>query len=181
MRIKPELKGALLALLGVVLLLAGLWIFTGLRLGIWTYHEYDRYVWLTANLEVAHKLWLGDINAGNNVEELIKVWRPHEINRFGRWIELRWFPGGPSHDAISLIGIWVLARDGVLVSASFYADDGLDQRSFFNTLTPVATTEYQAALKEYVDGLRAEHEKSVSSVNVTNLNQPFRSETNQSR
>jgi hypothetical protein len=159
-RLKPELKGALLALLGVALLLVALWIYTGVRLRIWTYHEYGRYVWLTANLPVARALWHDEMKAGEDVEQLITMWRPHMTNRFDRWVELRWFPGGPSKDTISFIGVWVLAKDGVLVTASSYSDDGVLDRTFFNTLTTNDTAEYRTAFEAYVDRIQTERHKS---------------------
>src|SRR6185437_3322648 len=166
MRLKPELKGALLTLFGITLVLVGLWIFAGLRLGIWTPIEYDRYLWLTANLGVADRLWHGDIKAGDDAEKLINEWRPHMITRFGPWIEMRWFPGGYSPDSISFIGICVISKDGRLVLASSYTDDGVDNRIFFNTLTPAAQTEYQAALKTYVQKEMADREKYQSSASA---------------
>ena len=177
-RLKPELKGALLALLGVALVLAGLWIFIGVRLRIWTYPEYGRYVWLTANLPVAHALWHHEIKAGEDVEQLITMWRPHMTSRFGDWVELRWFPGGPSKDSISFIGVWVLAKDGVLVAASSYSDDGLLNKVFFDTRTPSETADYRLALEAYVNGLRDERQKSAQPDGATNGGQPVRSETN---
>jgi hypothetical protein len=151
MRLKPELKGALLMLLGLALALAGAWVYTGIRLGIWRYYEYERYNWLTANLPVARELWHGNIKAGDNVEELTSRWRPHRVRRFGSWVRMDWYPGG----TISLIGIAVFARDGVLVEADSYSDDLVCARAFFNTLTPQAKTEYRAAFEAYVGELKA--------------------------
>ncbi len=175
MRIKPELKGALLTLLGIALILFGVWIFIGLRIGIWTPIQYDRYIWLTENLPVADLLWHGEIKAGDDAEILVKDWRPHEITRFGPWIEMYWFPGGPDTNGISFIGMYVLAKNGKLVLASSYTDDGVDERIFFNTLTPADEAEERAALKAYVEKLQAEREKS----SKTNVSQQFLSETNQ--
>ena len=175
MRLKPELKGALLTLLCIALILVGIWIFIGVRIGIWSPIEYERYVELTVNLPVAHLLWHKEIKAGDDVEKLIKDWRPHMITRFGRWIELIWYPGGPQKDVIPLVGISVIAKDGILVSASSYADDGVDERIFFDTLTPADKTEERAALTAYVDKIRAEREKA----SATNSSQQILSETNQ--
>ena len=179
MRLKPELKGALLALLGVALVLVGIWVVAGIRLGVWSYAEHRRYSWLTANLPVAHRLWNGGIRAGDDVEELITTWRPHMTSRFGRWIELRWFPGGPSQDLISFIGVRVVARDGVLVSADYYSDDGVADRAFFNTLTPGAETEYSAAFTAYVNGLQAAREQKAQPHAPANRSQPTLPATDQ--
>ena len=175
MRLKPELKGALLTLLGIALILVGVWIFIGVRYRIWTPIGYGRFVELTVNLPVAHFLWEKEIKAGDDAEQLIKDWRPHMITRYGPWIEMRWFPGGPSPDTISFVGIYVLAKNGKLVLASSYADDGVDERIFFDTLTPADKTEERAALIAYVDKIRAEREKN----SETNVSQQFLSETNQ--
>jgi hypothetical protein len=177
-RLKPELKGALLALLGVALVLVGVWAFVGIRLRIWTYREYERYVWLTANLPVAHLLWRGEMKAGDDVEELIKVWRPHVATKFDPWVELRWFPGGPSQDTISLIGIYVIAKNGRLVLASSYPDDGVLDRMFFNSLSPEEASVFRAALKAHVDKLRGERQDSAQPNGAANGSQPSRSDTN---
>ena len=178
MRIKPELKGALFALAGVALVHIGVWTFIGLRLRLWSYNEYERYVWLTANLPVARLLWHGEMKTGDDVWEVIKVWRPHMISRFDRWVELSWFPGGPSADGISLIGIRVIAKDGRLVSASSYSDDGLLYREFFDVLTPQEKSEYQAAMKAYVDTLRAERQNAAQQDGAANGSQPVSADTN---
>jgi hypothetical protein len=175
MRIKPELKGALLTLLGITLILVVVWIFIGCRIGIWTPIQYDRYIWLTENLQIATRLWHGETKAGDDAEKLIKDWRPHMISRFGPWIEMRWFPGGKDTNYISFIGIYALAKNGNLVLASSYADDGVDERIFFNTLTPADEAEERVEFKSYVDKMVAEREKA----NATNVSQQFLSETNQ--
>jgi len=175
MRLKPELKGALITLFGIALVLVGVWIFIGLRIGIWTPIQYERYVWLTENLPVADLLWHGEIKAGDDAERLVKDWRPHEITRFDSWVEMYWFPGGPDTNGFSFIGIYVLAQKGKLVLASSYTDDGVDGKIFFNTLTPADQAEEQAALKAYGEKLQAEREKR----SVINANPQFLSETNQ--
>jgi|GEM_PF-3155623 len=154
MRLKPKLRGALLALLGVTLVLVGICICTGVRLGIWRYCQYQRYNWLTANLPIARELWHGNIKSGEDVEKLISQWHPHVTSRFGRWVRLDWYPG-PSRDFISLIGICVIAKDGVLVQACSYSDDLVCAKTFFDVLTPQDQTRYRAALNAYTDGLRA--------------------------
>jgi hypothetical protein len=170
MRLKPELKGAMLALLGVVLVFIGIWVFIGLRFGLWTTVEYDRYLFLTEHLKVAHDLWHREIKAGDDVEELIKNYRPHEIERFDGWAELRWFPDGPSKDTFSFVGMYVLAKDGRLVFGSSYTDDGIDDRIFFYTLTPATDAEYHAAMKSYILKREAEKKKATQQIS-TNQNQ----------
>ena len=86
-----------------------------------------------------------------------------------------WFPGGPDTNRISFIGIFVLAKNDRLVLASSYTDDRVDNRIFFNTLTPLDKAEYRAALKAYVAKLQAEREKTGTAT----VNQQFHSETNQ--
>ena len=167
MRLKPELKGALLTLLGIALILGGVWIFIGVRIGIWTPIQYERYNYLTQNLPVAYLLWHGEIKEGDDAEKLVNNWRPHMITRYGPWIEMRWFPGGRDTNYISFIGMYVLAKDGKLAVASSYTDDGVDQKIFFDTLTPADKIAERTALVAYLDKLRAEHEKSI----VTNTNQ----------
>jgi hypothetical protein len=177
MRLKPELKGALLTLFCIALILVGVWIFIGLRRGIWTPIQYERYVWLTENLPVADLLWHGKIKAGDDTEQLIKDRPPHDMTRFGRWIQMYWYPGGPYTNGFSFVGMYALSKDGKLVLASSYSDDGLDERIFFDSLTLANKNEEQAALKTYADKIQSEREE----VATTNLNQGFLSETNQNR
>jgi hypothetical protein len=162
----------------VALVLVGIWVFIGLRMHIWTYGEYGRYIWLTANLPVAHALWHHEIKPTEDVENLIKVWQPHMISRFDHWVELRWYPHGPSEDTLSLIGIFVLAKDGRLVLATSYSDDGVLDRVFFDTLTPQERLDYRAALEAHVDKLRSERQNSAQQDGAANGSQPICSETN---
>jgi len=158
--------------------LLGLWLFIGIRFHFWTYRAYDRYVWLAANLPVARSLWHGEIKAGDDVEELIKIWRPHMITRCDRWVELRWFPGGPSQDTISFIGICVVAKDGKLASATSYADDGVLVQVFFSTLTSDETSELRTSLKAHANQWRAESQRQPQQIDPTNASHSMNSETN---
>src|ERR1700722_13408460 len=95
LRSRPKLKGALLTLLIIALLLVGTWVWIGIRIGIWTYPEYDRHVWLVENIPVASEFWGGSIKAGDSVEELIQEWPPSMTERFGPWVSLSRVPGDP--------------------------------------------------------------------------------------
>jgi hypothetical protein len=112
-------KKNLLALLLIALIVAGLWVYTGVRFGLWRPLEYEQYIALPSSLPVAHALWHRQIHAGDHIEQIIKQWQPHQIDRFGPWVQLYWFPGGPSKEFISFIGINAVAKDGVLVHAFF--------------------------------------------------------------
>jgi hypothetical protein len=164
MRIRPELKGALLTLIFIALVLLGVWIHNGLRLGVWTYNQFDRYLWLTENMGVARELWHGNIKAGDDAEQFVKIWHPDSVTHFNHWIRMDWYPGGIRKDAISLIGITVVAHDEVLVQATSWSDDGLDGRVFFNTLSSETQSEFRKAFEEYVKAL-VEKRKSVNSTN----------------
>jgi hypothetical protein len=177
MRLKPELKGALLTLLGIALIFGGIWIFIGLRIGIWTPIQYERYNYLTQNLPVAYLLWHKEIQTGDDAEKLIANWRPHMMIKYGPWTEMRWFPGGANTNYISFIGMCVIAKNDKLVLASSYTDDGVDERIFFNTLTPAEEAERRADLESYVQKIQAEREKP----KTTNASEPFLPETNQTR
>jgi len=157
LRLRPELKGALLMLMGLVLLLFCVWIWIGIRIGIWTYPQYDRHVWLVETVPVAQALWDHRINAGDNAYALIHEWRPDQIDRFGRWIEMRWFPGGACDDCIPFIGVSVIAKDGFLLSAAAYSDDRLNNRIFFNTGTTNDEADLIAAREAYFGRLEAEN------------------------
>ena len=160
MRLKPELKGALLTLFGIALILVGVWIFMGLRIGIWTLIQYERYNYLTKNLPVAYLLWHGEIKAGDDAEKLVADRRPHMLARYGPWIEMRWYPGGPNTNCISFIGMYVLAKNGKLILAGSYSDDGVDEKTFFDTLTSADKAEERTALIAYLDNITAERERA---------------------
>jgi hypothetical protein len=162
MRIRPEFIGAALALLAVLLLLAGVWAGIGLRLGIWSYHEYDTYLWVTRGTHVGHNLWWGEIKAGDNVETIIQGCQPNHVSRFGRWVDLDWTPGGPLTNCISLEGVCVIAKDGTLVDASYYSDYGTDNRAFFNRMTSADQADFYAAREEFVKDLKGKRANSPS-------------------
>ena len=140
----------MLTVVGLVLLLFCLWVWIGVRIGIWTYPQYQRHIWLVETVPVAQALWSHQINAGDNAYALIHEWNPDQIIRFGRWIEMRWFPGGPADDGISFIGVYVMGKDSALVAASAYSDDGLNSRRFFDTLTTNDESEFRSDDEEYV-------------------------------
>ena len=154
MRIRPELKGAIVALLVVLLLVAGVWVRIGLRLRIWSYHDYDTYLWVTRGTAVGQSLWWGEIKAGDEVEKIIPYYSPHHTARFGRWVRLDWIPGGPLTNAISLCGVCVIAKDGFLVEAVYYSDYGPDNRTFFNRMTTLDQADFRAAEDAFVNDLK---------------------------
>jgi hypothetical protein len=154
MRIRPELKGAALALLAVLLVLTGVWVGVGLRLRIWSYHDYDTYLWVTRGTRVGHGLWWNDIKAGEDVEKIIHDYVPHRVIRFGRWVRLDWTPGGPLTNMISFEGVCVIAKDGVLVQAVYYSDYGPDNRFFFNQLTAAERADFYEAEGAFVQDLK---------------------------
>lgn len=78
---------------------------------------------------------------------------------------MTWYPGGPLPDTIPLVGISVVAKDGVLVSAHSYADDGLAERTFFDILTPADEARLRADLTVYVEQLEADRIKQSPSAN----------------
>jgi hypothetical protein len=80
---KPELKGSLSTLFTIALVILCIWIWIGIRIGIWTFPQYDRHVWLVSNIPVAHLLWTREIQAGQNADNLIKEWCPDRTAQFG--------------------------------------------------------------------------------------------------
>lgn len=163
-RLKSVLKRVLVSLLAIVFILAGIWIWIGIRIGIWTYPQYDRHIWLVENIPVARAFWRGDIKVGDNVDELIKQWPPSGSNRFDPWVILRWEPGDPN-TGISFIGISAVAKNGVLVCASAYSDDRLNDRIFFNTMTTNDGAEFYRANRVYSEKLEAQWEKAAQRTN----------------
>lgn len=159
-RLKPKLKGAVLAFLGIVLLLFCLWIWIGIRIGIWTYPQYQRHIWLVENIPIAHALWSHQIKAGDSAAELSRDWRPNFVTEFGPWRDMQWYPSGST---FSYVGIDVIARNGHLVSASAFSDDGLNDRTFFDTETTNDKTAFRAAEEAYVQRLDAENDAKYRS------------------
>lgn len=135
LRLKPKLKHVLLSLFGLLFLLFFIWIWAGIRIGIWTYPQYRRHIWLEEAIPVANALWSHQIKAGDKAAEFSREWRPDLVTRFGPWRDMEWFPGGARDDLRSFIGIEVVAKDGRLVRAAAYSNDGLNNRVFFDTET----------------------------------------------
>jgi hypothetical protein len=154
MRLNRKIKALLFTVCGIALILVGFWVYTGVHLGLWKYSEYERYYWLTKSMPIARALWHGEVKAGDDLEHVVAKWRPDSVRRFGPWVDLKWYPGGINTNYLSLIGIAVVAKDGVIVRADSYSDDLLCARTFFNTLSPQAEAEHRAAFVAYVDGLR---------------------------
>jgi hypothetical protein len=165
----------------VLLVLIGIWFCIGIRLGIWKPIEYDRYVWLTDNVPIASLLWHHEINAGDDVKKLVATWRPHRVTSFGRWVEMDWYPGGPSKDTISFIGVCIRAQDGVLVYASAYSDDGVLNRVFFNTQAPADETNYNTALGAFLNKLHIQREKNAQLANAPEESYLSLTETNDTK
>lgn len=158
LRSRPQLKGALLTLLVITLFLVGVWVWIGIRTGIWTLPEYGRNLWLVPTIPVTIDLWRGNIQAGDNADELISEWSPDDIFQFGPWVEMQWYPGGRSDDSLSFIGVCVIAKNGVLVYADSYSDDGLNNKVFFNTETTNDQADFEAAQDAHTKDLQSENE-----------------------
>jgi hypothetical protein len=156
LRLKSELKGAFLTIAGLLLLLFFLWIWIGIRVGIWTWPQYQRHVWLVETTPVAYLLWSHQINAGDSAADLSRDWPPDLINQFGPWKEMTWVPGGARDDELPFIDVGVVAKNGRLVSAAACSDDGLNDRTFFDTETTNDKPEYNAAFEAYVERQDAE-------------------------
>ncbi len=150
-----------MALLAVLLLVLAAWIGIGVRLRIWSSHDYDTYLWVTRGTSVGHGLWWGKIKAGDSLEEFAQRYGPYRHSRFDRWDRMDWFPGGPMTNVISLVGICVIAKDGVLVQASYYSDDEPEKRTFFNRMTAADETDFRAAEDAYVKELKRKRTNSV--------------------
>jgi hypothetical protein len=157
LRSRPQLKGALFTLLAIALLLIGIWVWIGVRTGIWTLPEYGRNLWLVPTIPITMDLWRGNIRAGDSADELISEWRPDDVFRFGQWVEMQWYPGGRSDDIISFVGVSVIAKNGVLVYANSYSDDGLNNRVFFNTESTNDQAEFEKAQEANIDDLDLEN------------------------
>ena len=87
------------------------------------------------------------------------------------------YPPPPSADVISLISVCVTARDGKIVSADIYTDDGLLARDFFDTRRASEHAEYLADFGTYVDKLQAPRQNTAKQDDTADRNQPGHLET----
>lgn len=153
LRLRPRLKGVPLTLIGLVLLFFGIWIWIGIRVGIWTYPQYERHIWVVETIPIAHAFWSHQIKAGDSAAELSRDWSPDFVTQFGPWRDMQWFPRG---SVFSYIGIDAVAKNDRLVSAAAYSDDGLNDRTFFDTETTNDKAAFSVAQEAYVQRLDAE-------------------------
>jgi hypothetical protein len=143
----------ILAATGLVLVLACLWVYLGVRFDLWTPAGYARYRWLCYQIKIAPEFWHGKIKAGDDARPIVRTWPPQIIHQFGPWAELEWVPLHPDKNhSVHEIEIEAIAKNARFVSARFYADDGIGERTFFNALTPAAEAQYQTYLKAYTWG-----------------------------
>ncbi|HEY3761548.1 MAG TPA: hypothetical protein VGN23_07360 [Verrucomicrobiae bacterium] len=143
----------ILAILCTIVVLACFWLFIGLRYDLWTPTAYSRYHWLCSRMKIAPEFWHGRIKAGDDARKIVKAWPPQVIHQFGPWAELEWIPFNPDKkSAVPDIGIVAVAENAKLVLARSYARDGIDEKTFFDALTPSAQAQYQAALEMYTWG-----------------------------
>jgi hypothetical protein len=136
MRLKPEIKGALITLFAVALVLVCFSVV------IWLRTPYEEYL--------ADALHWHHIGPGDDVDEVIKDRRPNMIRKFDRWVLLNWIPNRHTPGTISFIGISIIAKDGKVVSAYCYDDDGSLVETFFDTLTTNEIAAYRAAFEAKV-------------------------------
>jgi hypothetical protein len=118
---------------------------------------------VTTNFPVFQEFVQGNIKAGDNAENLIKVWPPQIISRFGPWIALRWLPENPSQTGVQLFGIKAIAKNGILVYANSFSDDG-HLSKFFNTETPNDERDFETAYRAF--------EQNSQTLLVTNITPP---------
>lgn len=153
MRAKIGLETILAAGVAIILVLACIWIFVGIRLDLWSPAQYSRYRWLVARMPVAPAFWHGQIKAGDDANKIARTWPPQIVNQFGPWAELEWFPYHHRRSGnVPYYGIEAIAENGRLVFASSYAADEVDAMTFFDAMTPATRANYQAWQAAYVEG-----------------------------
>jgi hypothetical protein len=103
----------------------------------------------TAGLPILQELGEG-VKAGDDAENVIKLWHPRMITRFGHWTVMNWLPENSSPHAIPLIGVHMIAKNGVLVYANSFSDDG-HHAIFFDTETPQDEADFDAAYMSVED------------------------------
>jgi hypothetical protein len=106
----------------------------------------------------------GNIIPGTNVEAIIENWRPPMITRFGHWMILRWYPENLSEPFQYIFGVRTIAKDGVLVYANSFSDDG-HCSTYFDEETPQDKEDFDA---DYQSAAAAIWERErISSRNVS--------------
>ncbi|MGO8765511.1 MAG: hypothetical protein ACLQSR_10330 [Limisphaerales bacterium] len=142
-----------LAMACALLALSCLWAFIGFRFDLWTPADYIRYHWLCSRMKITPEFWNGKIKAGDDARKIVKIRPPQIIHQFGPWAELEWLAFDPDKKTtVPNVEIVAVAENARLVFAKSCTGDGIDERTFFNALTPAAQAQYQAALEAYTWG-----------------------------
>jgi hypothetical protein len=97
--------------------------------GVWSVRDWHA---LREMPQACHPVWrdlyAGRIRSGDEIEPVITRTSPPQVDRFGRWVQLGYYPGPGS-----MTRVIVVARDGKLVSASAWSCTW--HYVFFDTLT----------------------------------------------
>lgn len=152
MKINLQLKGALKTVALLFLLLAFLWVYVGLRVGVWGPLGYVHYVQCILGIQpLGYYLWHGEIKQGASLSELTERFRPSSTLHYGEWTELQFTPGCRRTDGRISFGeqIVLLARGDSLVRASYGSCTFI--REFFNGMTPADESARQKDFKAYMD------------------------------
>lgn len=113
---------------------------------VWSYKDLSLYLNLKYHSPVAQALWRGEVRAGDLVERVIAVSRPHRIRAFGPFLQVYYYPNGDSNsDGIHLEATTLIAKDGHLIAAELYGCTF--DRQYFNVATPEENALYSQLLQ----------------------------------
>jgi hypothetical protein len=97
---------------------------------------------------VALDLWCGRIAAGDRIERVTALARPHRVAKRGPFVQLFYYPGGPPRaGSICLAGTCVVAKDGKLVAAGSWACTF--QHTHFDVMSGLDQAEFAGLLELY--------------------------------
>jgi hypothetical protein len=112
---------------------------------IWSLKDYRAFQEVS-RYALGQELWSGRITAGVEVEDLIKKEPPHRLRRYGRFVELTYYSGGPPPPmSIPFESLAVIAKDGKLI---FAGAAGCTWAHFFFEMTPEESAEWNRAFEQ---------------------------------
>lgn len=122
---------------------------------VWSHSDYRAFQEVS-RYPVGKDLWFGRIKPGQDVDVLIENIPPHRIRRFGQFVWLTYYAGGPPPPgSFTMESLGVIAKDGRLVSAG--AAGCTWNRVFFEM-----TSEDEAAFEISYRRYREERHKAVT-------------------
>ena len=96
----------------VIALLSACW-----QSRIWSLGDFRAYQEM-CRYQIGRDLWFGRIRPGQSVDVVIGNAPPHDMDQFGDFVSLIFYPGGPlGPDELPCAALELIAKDGRLVQA----------------------------------------------------------------